>query len=242
MKKSAFYKLSPILIFSAAVFVLPIKAESSKPVALVVKTSGVSTLQRGAKSSPLRVNDLVMSGDRIQTKKNGSVNLQFSTGVIFMIGSNTSDTDVRVTKFEKSSGSQEIGLEMLKGSLAASSEKLAKKDRIQINTPTAIAGVRGTEFIIDCDQDSSEVLVNEGLVAVSDTEAKEEIMVEPGKKVVADTKGFQLEVLDKFEKQRFDIIKAMEESRQKNMEALIEQIERDKKTLEGVKNPFDSME
>ena len=239
MKHNISRKFYPVILIVLMSSAFPLSAESSKPIALVVKTSGISHLLRGSKRTPVKINDFVMPEDRIQTNKNATVNLQFSSGVIFMIGSTSSDSDVKIKKFEKTDDSQEIGLELIKGSLAASSEKLAKKDSISVTTPTAIAGVRGTEFIVDADEDSTEVLVNEGSVAVSDVNEEKEVIVEPGNKVIADTKGLQLAILEQFEKQRFEMIKSLEDSRQKNMEALINQIERDRKTLEGVKNPFD---
>jgi hypothetical protein len=238
MKIKTLKLIYPALMVTILSLSFPISAESQKTVALVVKTSGISYLLRDKKRSPIKVNDFVLADDIIQTKKNGTVHIQFSSGIIFLIGTTVSDSEVKIKKFEKTEKSQNIGLELLKGSLAASSEKLAKGENITVSTPTAIAGVRGTEFIVDYNQTNTEVMVNEGSVAVSDKDEKEEIIVEPGKKVIATTKGLQMKIMEQFEKQRFEIFKALEESKQKNMEALIQQIERDRQNLESVKNPF----
>lgn len=239
MKKINFFAIYAAIFLGIVHLSQPLTAQT-KPIAIVVKTTGISYHIKGKKKTPIRVKDFVQSGDIIHAKKNALVHLQFSSGIIFSLGSPQSVTEVKINNFISKQGSTKIQMEVYKGSLASSTEKLSKKDYIEVVTPTAIAGVRGTEFLVDVEKESTEVLVNDGLVSVSDIEKEKEVMVEPGKKVVATTTGLQLEIIKKFEKQRFEIFKALEDSKQKNIEALKEQVERDRKNLESVKNPFEN--
>jgi hypothetical protein len=231
MKKKVFLFLFLIIAFGA-----PLIAE---PLALVVKVTGVSHVIRAGKNRTLMINDLIQKGDTIHTKKNGYANLQFSSGIICQIGSDKSDTEMTVESIERGSAKSSIRLRMKRGSILTSAEMVSKNDEYLIMTPTAIAGVRGTEFIVDASEQSTSVLVNEGAVAVQDPTGQIRESIAPaGSKIIADHQAFRQSLIEQFEKARFEMVKALEDTKQKNFEMLIEQKRKDRERLEKAKNPF----
>jgi hypothetical protein len=231
MKKKVFLFLFLIIAFGA-----PLIAE---PLALVVKVTGVSHVIRAGKNRTLMINDLIQKGDTIHTKKNGYANLQFSSGIICQIGSDKSDTEMTVESIERGSAKSSIRLRMKRGSILTSAEMVSKNDEYLIMTPTAIAGVRGTEFIVDASEQSTSVLVNEGAVAVQDPTGQiRESIATAGSKIIADHQAFRQSLIEQFEKARFEMVKALEDTKQKNFEMLIEQKRKDRERLEKAKNPF----
>lgn len=230
-------------VLTAVIFILSafthIQAENKKPLAIVVKASGKAHLVRNGKDMKVKTNDLVMADDTIMTAANASVNIQFSSGVIFQIGGTNQPAEVKLDQFTNNEDGLKVRFKINKGSMASSTGKLSSNDEVIVVAPTAIAGVRGTEFIVDTNKDTTEVLVNEGAVSVTDINAQKEIMAGPGQKIVSDMKGIHQGIIDQFEKQRFEIFKAMEESKKANIEMLIKQKEKDRQLLEGMKSPFD---
>lgn len=96
--------------------------------------------------------------DEIVTGPDGYVKLATNEGE-FVLGPDSSLTIGEYSSFEQR-------LELLKGKLYA---RLAQvpEERWKIMMPQAIAGVRGTEFVVEAGADNSTVKVLEGLVRVS---------------------------------------------------------------------------
>ncbi len=66
--------------------------------------------------------------------------------------------------------------------------KLSQDEKFKVNTPTAVAGVRGTEFNVTVDKDKSIISCTEGKVAVkeSTTDDSAFVLVEAGKEAVVE--------------------------------------------------------
>ncbi|MCC5813283.1 MAG: lipoprotein LipL45 [Leptospira sp.] len=109
----------------------------------------------------------VKTGDRIETGTNGKVDLQFESGSSIRIAPST------VLDFAKlsmnSDGGSDSKLSLASGKVFADVKKARKTDGFSVVTPTAIAGVRGTSFIVNADGKTgkSTVRVLEGAVATS---------------------------------------------------------------------------
>jgi len=129
--------------------------------------------------------------------------------------------------------------------------KLTEGERFKVNTPTAIAAVRGTEFLVDAENDKSVIGCIEGTVAVKqagsedstfvDVEAGKEANVESGKPVsVNDLKQQNLENIRKIKEDikelREDIRKKFEAQREEIRQAVVEQKEVNKARVEDQKS------
>jgi hypothetical protein len=103
----------------------------------------------------------VLAGERLRTGRNGTASLTLKDGTVLTLGP---DTSLDLTQFHFNTTTQEgsLGLDLLQGTLRVITGLLAKvnPERFRITTPTAVVGVRGTDFIVEArgplfDPDSS---------------------------------------------------------------------------------------
>ncbi|MCK6379683.1 MAG: FecR domain-containing protein [Leptospiraceae bacterium] len=139
------------------------------------------------KPKPIKVEGFFLPTDEIRTGKDSVADIQLMDGVIIRIKQNSIIT---LKKIWVDSGRKEMAanIELNKGALFAKVvSKLTKNSSFNVKTPTSVAGVRGTEFLVQDNGDKSDVLVNDGTVAVNavddDKHIGEEVVVEEGHKV-----------------------------------------------------------
>ncbi|QOI50818.1 lipoprotein LipL45 [Leptospira interrogans] len=106
------------------------------------------------------------TGDKVSTKQKSKVDIQFADGSAIRISENS------VIDFDalsiNSHGNSDTRLALVSGKVFAKVNKASKEDQFSVVTPTAIAGVRGTSFIVDRSKsDKAVVKVLEGEVAVA---------------------------------------------------------------------------
>jgi hypothetical protein len=136
--------------------------------AKAIAVNGVAALRGSAAPNSLQAGDPVQPGATIATGRGGSVVLELADGSILRI---PQQTEVQLQSSLKSyDGSGYINmLRLIGGRVETQVKKLGGTSRFEISTPTAAAGVRGTDFRVSYDVTSqrtrSEVL--EGGVAFS---------------------------------------------------------------------------
>lgn len=106
------------------------------------------------------------TGDKVSTKQKSKVDIQFADGSAIRISENS------VIDFDalsiNSHGNSDTRLALVSGKVFAKVNKASKEDQFSVVTPTAIAGVRGTSFIVDRSKfDKAVVKVLDGAVAVA---------------------------------------------------------------------------
>ncbi|MDV6237095.1 lipoprotein LipL45 [Leptospira ellisii] len=106
------------------------------------------------------------TGDKVTTKDKAKVDIQFADGSAIRISENS------VIDFDglsiNSKGNSDTRLALVSGKVFAKVNKASKEDQFSVVTPTAIAGVRGTSFIVDRSKsDKAVVKVLDGAVAVA---------------------------------------------------------------------------
>ncbi|EMN47921.1 sigma factor regulatory protein, FecR/PupR family [Leptospira interrogans str. L1207] len=106
------------------------------------------------------------TGDKVSTKQKSKVDIQFADGSAIRISENS------VIDFDalsiNSHGNSDTRLALVSGKVFAKVNKASKEDQFSVLTPTAIAGVRGTSFIVDRSKsDKAVVKVLEGAVTVA---------------------------------------------------------------------------
>ena len=148
----------PILIAVLLLFALPGAAADT---AVVAGLRGAPTVTRGGASTPLRRGDAVAIGDRIATDASSRVKLLLADDSVLSIGSGT-----EVVIDELLLGSERRGrLRVLAGRFKlAIAAWLSGPSDYQIETPTAVAGVRGTVLWGDTTLDA--ICALQGSVAV----------------------------------------------------------------------------
>lgn len=94
--------------------------------------------------------DALRPGERITTGKDGAASLVLKDGTVLTLGPNTT---ANLSQFQFDATTQEgnLVLELLQGSVRVVTGLLAKinPDRFKVKTPTAVVGVRGTDFIVE---------------------------------------------------------------------------------------------
>ncbi len=94
--------------------------------------------------------DAVRPGERIATGKDGAASLVLKDGTVLMLGPDTT-ADLSQFQFDTTTQEGNFVLELLQGSVRVVTGLLAKinPDRFKVKTPTAVVGVRGTDFIVE---------------------------------------------------------------------------------------------
>jgi hypothetical protein len=144
-----------------------------------VEISGQASNQAGTDGMTLN------AGTRIKTMPDSSALLTFFDGSTVEL---KSDTEIEITRLESNNGKAvTIVLKQWVGRTWSTVVKMADKgSRYQIETPSAVALVRGTQFLIDVDNTGrTREHTTQGLVSVS---AKgEEVLVPPGQVTIVET-------------------------------------------------------
>lgn len=228
---------------------------------LINFTSGtVNVIDKDGNSEKAKIGNEITQGMKIETKGAKSfIDIYIGQYIIKVLGNTVVDIQ---QLFERvSNGNKLVKLELEKGRVFSRiTSKLVKGDVYEVTTPTATAGVRGTDFVVTEEDGKSNVACLKGLVEVLNNslkdgepvmlKSKEETDVIPGEdmvkkqissdklrrlRILSEIKALRKEIRQKFEKQREEIRQYVKDQRAKNKEILEEQREKDKALVEDQK-------
>ncbi len=147
-----------------------IKVKISGLKAEVTLLEGSASLVKAGTSetSSIRVGSFIHTGDRITTSQRSRIEIKLPDQSYIRFDENTT-FEVKSLAFDKKTKKREINIGLILGKTWARVSKLFnKKGRFAILTKTAVAGVRGTDFRMDVNEDNSaHIKVYSGEVAVS---------------------------------------------------------------------------
>ena len=224
-----FYMRYSLLILVFSVLCVPAYAQQSPLMGLALDVRGPAHFTHNGERKQLVWDTLLYAGDRVETGAGGTVVLQLSPHLVCSVGERSQVTMEELQRATAGNG-QITRLNVSQGSVAAQVDPGTGQD-VTVHTPTAVAAVRGTEFIVEADEDSAAVLVNEGSVAV-ENEAGDTAEVEAGNKIVSDAEGLHQSILEAFEQQKFEIIAQFRELRRANFEHYTEQLRRNQELMD----------
>ncbi|GAV20946.1 FecR protein [Mariprofundus micogutta] len=126
-------------------------AESSH-VAIVKNVSGSVEVLRHEKSMPATPGMQLMRKDKIVSGQESQAGIVFVDGTLITVGSST-EIEVKKYLFEPRESKYGFSVYVKKGSAIYSSGKLGKlaPDSVNLKTPRATVGIRGTRFIVKVD-------------------------------------------------------------------------------------------
>ncbi len=127
-----------------------------------------AVIQRGGQTmeNPLKVNDQIYWEDNVRTLPNGRLRAALSDGTSLNIGS---DSSVRF--FRNDATLQQTQINLNAGELRAWVAKLVLEyANFLVQTPTAIIGAVGTDFIVDSQPTKTTVYCLEGSVSVQNSD------------------------------------------------------------------------
>jgi hypothetical protein len=121
-------------------------------IGLVKVSNGDVQIQRGTAKLPATVGAGLQTSDAIVTGANGTAGITFSDNSLVSIGPN-SIFAIEKYQFDSTTYAGEFEGNLKQGRLAAVSGKMVKQspESMKIRTPSAIMGVRGTEFLVQVD-------------------------------------------------------------------------------------------
>ncbi|MDD5067024.1 MAG: FecR family protein [bacterium] len=167
MKKYLFLLLLPVFLVSC----------SQKPATefgIITFFYGDVKINQSEKWTAPRIKMKLFSGDSIYTAKKSRLDIQIPGYGLVRINDNTEISLARLLNQSKESVNSSIG----QGRLFCDLMKLKKNQDFKVFTPTAVAGVRGTAFLVDATQkDRSSVTVDEGFVEMADINDPDNITI-----------------------------------------------------------------
>lgn len=114
---------------------------------------------------PLKKGQKVAEGNWLKTGRKGWIELTLTDGSKFTMSNNS---EMEVTSFISSSDKKEGNFTLTQGKLRASVVKLGgQQTDIKVKSRTAVAGIRGTEFLMLAEGPANVFFGNEGVVKVS---------------------------------------------------------------------------
>lgn len=120
---------------------------------LVKVSKGSVQIQRGGTKVPAVVGTAVRTSDVIVTGADGSAGITFTDNSLVSVGPN-SVFAIDKYRFDTTTHAGEFEGNLRQGRLAAVSGKMVKQapESMKIRTPSAVMGVRGTEFVVQVDE------------------------------------------------------------------------------------------
>ena len=121
-------------------------------VAIVKSVSGNIDVLRNEKTVPAIPGMQLMRLDKIVSGRNSEAGIMFIDGTRITVGSST-EIEVSRYLFDPKVAKYDFALYVKKGSAIYSSGKLGKlaPDAVNLSTPRATVGIRGTRFIVKVD-------------------------------------------------------------------------------------------
>ena len=137
----------------ALVLALAMASAQAIDIGQIKVSKGDVAIERGGQNVPGAVGARLQTSDVIKTGADGSVGITMSDNSLLSAGPN-SILSLDKYAFDTTTNQGQFDSSLRKGSLSVVSGRIAKQspDAMTVRTPTAILGVRGTEFAVSVDQ------------------------------------------------------------------------------------------
>lgn len=124
-----------------------------EPVGRVKTLSGMASIHTQASTVAAALGTPVFQGSVIQTEKNASVGLSFKDGTVLSLGADT-QLVLDAYAYDPNQGHYSFAASLGKGVLNYLSGAIAKArpQAVSVKTPSAVIGVRGTNFVLKTEE------------------------------------------------------------------------------------------
>lgn len=168
-RKIALFFFAALFVFFPVFLVLSslhAEEEQEEAVAMLTETSG-SVLVKDAQETSFKKakkDQPLYEGDEIQTKKGASCEIEMKTESVVHLEENSY---LKLSETKETSTGTKTTLKLFSGKILNVVNKLSNSvSSYNVETPTSIAGVRGTEFAVEAEEENTDVGVFSGNVAV----------------------------------------------------------------------------
>ena len=134
---------------SAATVALLSAAALANEVGQIKTVKGTAHIERGGQKLPATIGAKVLQSDAVVTGADGSVGITFIDNSLLSAGPNSTLAIERYA-FDPTTHAGAFDTRLSRGTLAVVSGKIAKQTpgAMTVKTPSAILGVRSTEFVV----------------------------------------------------------------------------------------------
>jgi len=117
---------------------------------------------------PIKKNDTLSKDQEVRVGKKSRIEIRFPDGTMMRLAEN-SRIHLREIPYDKKQGSKKLKVDLLLGKLWANVRRLLTPDSaVEVKTANAVAGVRGTVYRVNVEEDTSAMVkVYEGSVFVA---------------------------------------------------------------------------
>jgi len=154
-------------------------ATADVAVGSVLAVRGAVFRDSGSGLQPLAAKATVERGDSIVSKA-GKARISLADGTVISIGENTR---IRLADYQGVSAATATRLALVAGALRLLVNRITPTGRFEVETETAVAAVRGTDWVVEATSEVTSVVVVSGAIAVSSRGAQAQSTV------VLDTPG-----------------------------------------------------
>ena len=122
--------------------------QADEPIGNVATLTGSATVTRNNAATPLQLKDDIYLNDVVGTGANSSLGITFNDATTFTLKANAQVT-VDSYVYEDGGKNNSAVFDIAKGTVAFAAAALARTGNMQINTPTASLGIRGTTGLVE---------------------------------------------------------------------------------------------
>ncbi len=245
------------LLALAVAFINCKKAKEDLQGGVITFSKGtVKIFDKDGKEQAIKQDSFLLPDYKIETGKDSFADLQLTDGVLLRIKENSS-LILRKIFVDSANGELYTDLDLNKGKIFAKvGSKLGKNSKFNVITPTVVASVRGTEFIVEETGKGTSTRVGDGSVEVTDLDDPDkQAVAESGEEINADGKDLKEDKLTEdevkelqddsatiqsiTEEQRAriqEILKDFQENKARILQGLEDQKQRNKELIEGAKD------
>lgn len=181
------------LILGHIVFISGV-SNAAEPAGKFTYVEGKVDVLRGGTPPAItaKVTDNVFQGDIVRTKSNSKAELVMRDNTVVRIGQRSR---IDISEYLSDDKNYKSSIKLQRGQVKAVVDKNVSKrislspdaNRFEIQTPNAVAGVRGTEFFVAYEQNTTTVLLKEGEVCVYNIKSPDNIVCLPPSCIVTIT-------------------------------------------------------
>jgi hypothetical protein len=148
-----------LLLILTVLLALPLTLLAA-PVGKITHIEGNVDITVDEKARTANIGDAVNSGEILRAKNKSRAEITFADGNILRLAENTR---VRITDYQMGEGKTST-MDLFRGKTQSIVSGLAKNGRYEVHTPTAVCGVRGTNFIAFFQNGVSGFVPKEGTI------------------------------------------------------------------------------
>ena len=143
-----FFTLSGLAATASAQQPTPSTGLARAGIAKLVK--GQVKVGQGAPERPLESGDAVNAQDTVFTGADSAASMVLRDGTVVVLGAN-SRMELKDFKFNATTYEGNVAVDLLRGTMRMITGLVGKTrhDAVRVQTPTALIGIRGTDFIVE---------------------------------------------------------------------------------------------